>query len=385
MLGAPEGRRGDGAHPLSPDAEGAQPMKSIGMLALSLSAAVAVVGEHAPDTDTLDLGALMRPADSANFYKQEEWFVWDPSVIRAEDGSYRLFFSRWPKAYTFNSWLTHSEIQVAKAERPEGPYGASKTVLQSRPGAWDAISLYNSKAYRFGAKVYLYYCSKDDGGANHSPEDLVKIARGGCGPKAWYHLAYRQRPGVAIADTVDGPWRRLETPIAQPNGVIVDQTVNPAVAQAPDGTYRILLKGRNPAGRRPWSLQIGGKADRPEGPYELAKGGVFKDFATEDATLWYDATRKRYYSVVHAHGSNFLALLTSEDGLSWRAAKHRVVCKKEIPLTDGTTMKVDRMERPEVYVEDGHPRLLLVSVLRGAESWIVFFPLAKETSVRDAK
>lgn len=385
MLGASEGRRGDGAHPLNRKTKGTQPMKSLWMLAVLSAAAFAVAQEAAPDTDTLDLGALMQPADPATFYKQKEWFVWDPSVIRAEDGSYRLFFSRWPKAYSYLSWLTHAEVQVAKADRPEGPYGEARPVFRGRLGAWDAFGLYNPKICRFGSKFYLYYASTNDGGANFDAEKRIAIARGGYSTPEWKLLVRRQRPGVAIADSVDGPWRRLEAPIAQPNGVIVDQTVNPAVAQAPDGTYRIILKGRNPAGRKPWSLQIGGKADRPEGPYELAKGGVFRDFATEDATLWYDATRKRYYSVVHAHGYDFLALLTSEDGLSWRAAKHRVVCKKEIPLTDGTTMKVDRMERPEVYLENGRPKLLLVSVKRGAESWIVFFPLAKETAAGVAK
>lgn len=336
----------------------------------------------AQDTDTLDLSVLLQPADPKCFYKQKDWFVWDPSVIQAEDGSYRLFFSRWPKAYTYLSWLTHSEIAVARADRPEGPYGESKTILQSRPGAWDAIALYNSKVYRFGSKVYLYYTSKDDAGANYSPKKLIEIARGGYSTKEWQHLVRLQRPGVAIADSVDGPWQRLDAPIAQPNGTIIHQTVNPAVAQAPDGTFRIILKGRNPNQKGPWSLQIGGRADRPEGPYTLAKGGCFGDFATEDASMWYDSKRQRYYAVVHACYLGTLELLTSEDGLSWRAAKHHVVCKKEIPIKGGKTLKVDRMERPEVFLEGGKPRLLLVSVKKGSESWIVFFPLKEEEATR---
>ena len=336
----------------------------------------------AQDTDTLDLAALLQPADPKCFYRQKKWFVWDPSVIRGEDGRYRLFFSRWPKAYTFSSWLTHSEIAVACADRPEGPYGESKTILQSRTNAWDKISVYNSKVYRFNSKVYLYYCSKDDGDANYDEKKLIEIARKGYSPNEWCYLAYRQRPDVAIADTVDGPWKRLDAPIAQPNGTIVDQTVNPAVAQAPDGTFRIILKGRTPGPRGPWSLQIGGKANSPEGPYTLEKGGCFGDFATEDATMWYDAKRSRYYAIVHAHGQNFLALLTSENGLNWRAAKHMFVCKKEIPLKDGTLLKVNRMERPEILLENGQPVMLSVAVFHKNDSFIAFFPLAKDVSAQ---
>ncbi len=86
--------------------------------------------------------------------------------------------------------------------------------------------------------------------------------------------------------------------------------------------------------------------------------------------------RKRYYAIFHAHGGNFIGLITSEDGINWQKAKHYEVCK-EVPLKDGTVMKVDRMERPFVYVENGVPTLLSFGVKKGNDAFIVFFKLTE--------
>jgi alpha-L-fucosidase len=81
----------------------------------------------------------------------------------------------------------------------------------------------------------------------------------------------------------------------------------------------------------------------------------------------------------HAHGGNFIGLITSTDGIHWKKARHYVVCKKEIPLTDGTIMKVDRMERPFLYLENGKPTMLSFGVKKGNNAFIVFFNLKQTT------
>lgn len=66
-------------------------------------------------------------------------------------------------------------------------------------------------------------------------------------------------------------------------------------------------------------------------------------------------------------------MITSEDGINWEKARNYQVCKKEIPLKDGTVMKVDRMERPYVYLEEGEIKMLSFGVKKGNDSFIVFF------------
>lgn len=100
---------------------------------------------------------------------------------------------------------------------------------------------------------------------------------------------------------------------------------------------------------------------------------AFSDIQTEDFCVWFDQKRGRFYTLFHAHGGNFIGMITSEDGINWEKAKNYQVCKKEIPLKDGTVMKVDRMERPYVYLEDGEIKMLSFGVKKGNDSFIVFF------------
>ena len=85
------------------------------------------------------------------------------------------------------------------------------------------------------------------------------------------------------------------------------------------------------------------------------------------------AVNRTYYAIFHAHGGDFIGLITSVDGVHWEKAKHYEVCKKQIPLKDGSIMKVDNMERPFVYVENGKPVMLSFAVKKGADSFIVMF------------
>ena len=122
-----------------------------------------------------------------------------------------------------------------------------------------------------------------------------------------------------------------------------------------------------------------GTSDSPTGPFVLEDKPAFADIPTEDVCSWYDKERERFYALFHAHGGNFIGLITSTDGIHWKKARHYVVCKKEIPLTDGTIMKVDRMERPFLYLENGKPTMLSFGVKKGNNAFIVFFNLKQTT------
>lgn len=329
----------------------------------------------AQSTDNLNLSAMMQPADPALFVHDSVYYNWCNSIIKDKDGTYHLFYSRWPKSIGFYSWLTHSEIAHATATQPEGPYRNGKTVLRARKGKWDAITVHNVKVKQFDDSYYMYYTSTNTGKKKLSESELIETAKTGYSHKYWTLLRSNQRTGVATAQSLDGPWKRSDTPLIEPHGPIKTVTVNPAICQGPDSLYYMIIKGDDRKSQTSRLLQAIGTSDKPTGPFLLKDKPAFADIPTEDVSMWYDQNRKRFYAVFHAHGDNFIGLITSEDGINWQKATHYKVCKKEVPLIDGTVMQVDRMERPFVYVENGVPRLLGFGVKKGNDAFIVFFPL----------
>lgn len=330
---------------------------------------------HARSTDDLDLSAMIRPADPALFVRDSVYYNWCNSIIKDDGGRYHLFYSRWPKSIGFYSWLTHSEIAHATATRPEGPYPMGETVLKAGKGSWDAVTAHNVKVEKFDNSYYLYYTSTNTGKETLSEKELVEIGKTGYSHKYWTLLRSNQRTGVAVSQSLDGPWQKSDKPMIEPHGPIGTVTVNPAVCVGPDNRYYLIIKGDDKKAQKPRVIQAIGTSDKPTGPFRLEDKPAFDDIPTEDVSMWYDGNRKRFYAIFHAHGGDFIGLITSEDGTNWEKAKHYVVCKKEVPLNDGTIMKVDRMERPFVYVENGEPELLAFGVKKGNDAFIVFFKL----------
>ncbi len=62
-------------------------------------------------------------------FKMHDWIIWGGSVIKAEDGNYYMFASRWPKNLSMGAWVTNSEIVLAVSGTPEGPYKFKQVVL----------------------------------------------------------------------------------------------------------------------------------------------------------------------------------------------------------------------------------------------------------------
>lgn len=325
--------------------------------------------------DDLNLEALLQPADPSLFVRDDVYYNWCNSIIKDDQGKYHLFYSRWPKSIGFFSWLTHSEIAHSVASNMEGPYKMGKTVLESRKNKWDEISVHNVKVEKFDDLYYLYYTSTNDGETPLSEQDLVETAKTGYSHKNWPLLRFNQRAGVATSKRLDGKWKRNNKPLIEPHGPIKNVTVNPAVCKGHDGRYYMIIKGDDKTVQKGRLIQAIGTSLSPDGPFLLEEKPAFSAIATEDVSVWFDKKRKRYYGIFHAHGGNFIGLITSEDGINWDKANHYEVCKKEIPLNNGTVMKVDRMERPSVYIEDGIPRLLSFGVKKGNDAFIVIFKL----------
>jgi arylsulfatase A-like enzyme len=321
--------------------------------------------------DDLDLAAMRQPVGPENIFRDPNWFTWCNSILRGEDGRYHLFYVRWPKRYGFHAWLTHSETARAVSSAPAGPYRHVETVIPSRGDfAWNQYNAHNVKIERFGDRYYLYHISNNDGGLDLSEDMLIEVAGRGYPHRYWMTLRNNQRTGVAIADSVTGPWRVLDRPIVEPGGPVSTVSVNPDVWRGQDGRYYMIYKGDYPGVGVAQALAI---ADSPEGPFLAQPGLVFGQRRSEDVSTWWDPKRKLHYGILH--DLKGFGLLVSADDRSWQSARHYRVAPKRIEMRDAAVFVPDRYERPFVYVEEGMPRVLAGAVRKGNEAYIVLTPL----------
>lgn len=326
--------------------------------------------------DILFFKDRIQPVAAENIFKTEGYFNWGASIIKDESGMYHLFYSRWATAYSFFGWLTHSEVAHAVSDSPAGPWEYQETALQGRgKGNWDAITAHNPKIKRFEGKYYLYYISTNLGDdVSYSDADLVETAATGYEHPNWKVLRPNQRTGVAVSNSLNGPWERMDTPLIEPSGPITTLTVNPAIDRGRDGRYYLIVKGDKPNETRFIRDQAMAISDSPMGPFVMQAKPVIDYLDTEDMSLWYDSKRDYYYGAFHAH--DFIGLVSSTDGINWKKATEYALSSKKIPLKSGGFLEPDRLERPFVFIAENEPQVLCLAVKKGEESYTIFLPIA---------
>lgn len=244
-------------------------------------------------------------------------------------------------------------------------------------GKWDAITAHNPKIKFFEGKYYLYYISTNMGdNQDYSEDDMKETSLVGYTHPNWKILRSNQRTGVAVANSLEGPWVRQSQPLIEPSGPITTLTVNPAVTQGKDGRYYMIVKGDKPNETRFIRNQAIAISEHPDGPYEIQPDPVIDYLDTEDMSLWYDQQREIYYGIFHAP-EGFIGLVSSTDGLKWQKASEYRIMPKEIRMKDGNILKPDRLERPFIYEENGNLLTLGLAAKQGDESFIVLIPLRK--------
>ena len=301
--------------------------------------------------------------------ESKDWRVWGCSPIDGPDGKTHVFFARWPVETGHEGWLTHSEVAHAVADRPEGPYRVLGTVLKGRgAGAWDADMIHNPTIHKVGKRYALFYIGNS----------LEQARRMGVSPSG------AQRIGLALADSLDGPWKRVgDAPILE---VSSDRkqwdsfiTVNPALLQHPNGQFWLYYKAwdkYNSGDIRKIGLAI---ADRIEGPYRRHPKNPLIDFSSrgvwlEDPYLFMESGK--YYMISRDHG--FFTgkadnakptpglLFESDDGVQWpepliafkTADAYFQEPKKNLP-------RGGRFERPQILMRAGRPAYLFVAFVGG--------------------
>jgi len=221
-------------------------------------------------------------------FSMDGYYVWCGSVIRAEDGRYHMFASRWKREHTFHpGWMTHSEVVRAVADTPMGPFQFQEVVLPARgPEYWDGCSTHNPSIIRWAGRYVLFYTGMtyplDD--SPQDRENLTTVARAS------------KRVGFAVADRITGPWTRFDAPVlpTKPGSFYSFLTSNPSPAAMPDGSLFLLFKSRRYIGSKHSSMFLGAaRSESFDQPFRvITEDPLFGDDAAngevEDPFLWID-------------------------------------------------------------------------------------------------
>jgi predicted GH43/DUF377 family glycosyl hydrolase len=328
----------------------------------------------------LNLQTMIQPIPATAKFINDTSYIWCGTLVKSHiDQKYHLFYSRWPREYGFSAWVTSSEVAHAVSDSPFGPFQFKDVTLPHRgPKYWDGMYTHNPTVHFFNGKYYLYYAGNFGDGKITSPE------------LNWSHRN-NQRIGVAIADDPNGPWQRFDKPlidISQDTMAHDAQMVaNPSVTQMPDGRFLMVYKAVARKKPQPFGgpvVHLTAIAENPKGPFVKQNKPIFTaenvDFPAEDPYVWFQDNC--YYAIVKDMNGAFtnagrsLVLFYSLDGLDWKLAKNPLVSDLNIKWEDGTIQKLEALERPQLFFENGKMVALLCAVNETLEhSYNVQIPL----------
>ncbi|MEA2068715.1 MAG: glycoside hydrolase family protein [Verrucomicrobiota bacterium] len=323
------------------------------------------------NAEDVHVGTLMQPVPKTSVFENDGFFVWGASMTQTDDGVCHLFYDRWPEP-DINTWISNSEIAYATADSPSGPYRFKKVVFGKRShDFWDGVSVYNPQILHANQRYYLYYVGNNGAGRATHDENGTLLT---------------QRIGVAVADSPSGPWRRSTVPLldVSEEGLDSNFVANPAVTAMPDGRFLMIYK----CGDGHKVYHSAAVADHPNGPFVKTGHKIFdsaaSEFPAEDPFIWYQDGK--YHAILKdMHGSfshvgMSLVQFESDNGLEWKPGTPVLVSKKEIHWDDGSVEKVERLERPQLWLEDGLPRMLFLALKQGNHAYNVHIPLAESVS-----
>lgn len=326
----------------------------------------------------------------------ENRFIWGGSVLKGDDGKYHMVYNTWEAgdsipAFT-DSWVLHSKLAYAVSDFPNKNFKFKKIILHGRlfegdSSAWDAQMVTNPHLKKFNGKYYLYYVGSKDPGvqpAGSKGENVNKRNR----------VQQSQKIGViefdSFEDLFSENFKRPDQPLLSPRtrvkkDHIVDPSaegteikpdniivVNPSVVQRPsDKKFLMYFKGNvyDPNWKGVHGVAL---SDSPNGPFFPIDKFVFdiklengKFASAEDPFVWHHKKTKKFYAVIKDFSGKItgsepgLAILESEDGIAWSKPANSFFMKKELILKNGGLVKVKRLERPQVLLDENDDPIVL--------------------------
>lgn len=307
-----------------------------------------------------------------SIFKMDGYYVWCGTMTKGDDGLYYLYFSFWEKGGSFNiDWVIHSKIGYAVSESPYGNFKYKGVALEGGKG-WDKCAVHNPSVIKHDGKYYMYHM-------------------GNFGDGTFWSHRNNQRVGVAVADNPEGPFRHSDKPVLDITEGSFDSlmTSNPSVTKGPDGKFYMIYKAVNDNGELPkgGAVVCGiAVADNPLGPFKKHGKPVMvnpeHDWSVEDAFIWYEngkfySLAKDFQGYFTKAGKGQTALFCSEDGFEWRSASVPLAFENKLEFAGGE-MLLHRMERPQIFIEDGKPKVILCACMPNedaADTFNVSIPL----------
>lgn len=314
------------------------------------------------------------PASRDGGFRMEGYWVWCGSVIKGEDGRYHMFASRWPMNLPAHpGWIIASEVVRAVSENPEGPYSFQEVVLPPRGAEyWDGRMTHNPHITRFEDTYLLYYTGSThpfpgvtQGEPLDNNDSRVIVGRA------------NKRVGVAVAKSIFGPWKRMDTPIlpTRPGRFDSYLTSNPAPCINPDGSVLLVYKARAYEGEGCGRMTIGAAwADHYLGHYRVMDDKPIFDpklFHLEDPFIWRD--NEGYKMAIKDMTSDFSGeeragiFAFSSDGLNWTVPENPKAYSRTVVWDDGKTEVLGNFERPFILFEDGKPAYIFGAISNGSK------------------
>ncbi len=260
------------------------------------------------------------PRDQSNGLEDKtmsKYCYWDGGIIKGDDGRYHMFASRWNQSAGHNGWFGSVAVH-ATSTNLYGPY-------TDQGLCWP----------------------NDQGGKGHNVVPLqLKDGR-----YAIVVSETRRPADIFVSNSLDGPWSKLGSmSIASNSYSSLFSASNVYIMLRPDGRYEAI--GRD---------AVIGISDNILGPYTIQGTNIYAKTQgcptvnMEDPVIWYSGGE--YHIVVNKWDTRKAYHLTSKDGISnWKLQSGYAFdpTSNFIRYTNGTANHWNKLERPNVYMENGH-------------------------------
>ncbi|QBG46637.1 glycosyl hydrolase family 43 [Verrucomicrobia bacterium S94] len=309
-----------------------------------------------------------------------DYNVWCCSPIYDEEGRVHVFYSKWLNAYDHLGWVAACEVGHAVADSPEGPYTDLGTVLKGkRDDSWDSWSIHNPTVYKVDGRYVMFYMGSSGAGLGVTLEEIMEMDGDEYAPY-FQALVETKRVGMAVADSLDGPWERVgDRPmvdVGAPGSWDDMVTSNPAFVQHEDGRYWLYYKGWDYAtlptgGNRRYGVAM---AEHLTGPYIKYEGNPVVDYSSidirvqcEDGFVWREDGR--YHMILRDMGfynHEYGLIIHSDDGINW--SEPEIAYREAAHYFDEAPNGLDRegrFERPQLLMKDGKPEYLFCAFRGG--------------------
>jgi alpha-glucosidase len=239
----------------------------------------------------------------------KQYCYWDGQIIKASDGKYHIFASRWPESRGHGGWGGSVAVH-AVSDSLMGPY-------EDKGLCWP----------------------NDAGGQGHNVGALTM-------PDGRYavYVSETRPTEVYVSKSLDGPWEHLGTITVEDNPRWHGSNVSLMVR--PDGNFEFT--------QRDGSIYTSDKGIL--GPYKRQSGSVYPRGIPnlEDPCIWYSGGL--YHILVNSWSTRKAYHLTSTDGIHDWTNRGLAYDPREsiVRYPNGTVNHWNKVERPAVYIENGH-------------------------------